>query len=151
MSDTLQDIVSIIKDVVGDHIEVNGPITRDMSINSDLELESIDLVVISEKIQNRFGDAVDFTGWLSGMEMDDLELLIHGNELTIKGERKKPELKDASWRRRERGFGRFSRVLELPDDVDAEKVEAHFRNGVLLIELPKREEAKPRRIEVKAN
>jgi HSP20 family protein len=88
---------------------------------------------------------------LPGMEMDDLEILIHGNELTIKGERKKPELKDASWRRRERGFGRFSRALELPDDVDAEKVEAHFRNGVLLIELPKREEAKPRRIEVKAN
>jgi len=85
------------------------------------------------------------------MEMDDLEILIHGNELTIKGERKRPELKDGSWRRCERGLGRFSRVLELPDDVDAQTVEAHFRNGVLLIELPKREETKPRRIEVKAD
>ena len=88
---------------------------------------------------------------LPGMEMDDLEILVHGNDLTVKGERKRPEVKDGSWRRRERGFGRFSRVFELPDDVDVHKVEAHFKNGVLLIELPKREETKPRRIEVKVD
>ena len=71
--------------------------------------------------------------------------------LTIKGERKTPSFDQGGWHRRERGYGRFNRTLELPTDVESDKVEAHFKHGVLLIELPKREEAKPRRIEVKAD
>ena len=69
---------------------------------------------------------------------------------TEQGERKEPEITDSTWHRRERGFGAFSRTFELPSDVDAGKVEARLNHGVLLIELPKREAEKPRRIEVKS-
>ena len=85
---------------------------------------------------------------LPGVEMDDLEIHVTGDELSIKGQRKSPETTKARWHRRERGFGQFSRTLTLTEQVDAQKVKAHFNNGVLLIELPKREEDRPRRISV---
>jgi HSP20 family protein len=87
---------------------------------------------------------------LPGMSMDELEIYVQeGNQLSIKGERKRSEVENGTWHRRERGFGSFTRVLELPFPVDADKVEAHFKHGVLTLALPKREDAKPRRIEVK--
>ena len=88
---------------------------------------------------------------LPGLNMDDLQIFVsNGNQLTISGERKEPASEGISWHRRERGYGRFTRVIELPSLVDEEHVEAHFKLGVLTIKLPKREEAKPRRITVKA-
>ena len=87
---------------------------------------------------------------LPGMELEELEILVHENQFTIQGERKQPELPEATWHRCERGFGKFSRTFQFSEDVDADKVEARFQQGVLLIELPKREEVKPRRIEVKS-
>jgi HSP20 family protein len=54
------------------------------------------------------------------------------------------------WHRQERGFGRFSRTVTLPFAVDASKVDAHFENGVLRVQLAKHESAKPRMIAVKA-
>lgn len=88
---------------------------------------------------------------LPGMELSDLEILVHGNQLSIKGERAEPSGEEMKWHRQERGYGKFTRLVELPFDLDQAKVEAEFRNGVLAITLPKREESKPRRIEVKAN
>jgi HSP20 family protein len=88
---------------------------------------------------------------LPGMKLDDLEIFVTGaNQLTISGERKEPAGNGAAWHRRERGYGKFTRVIELPGAVDEDKVEAQFKLGVLTITLPKREEAKPRRIAVKA-
>lgn len=88
---------------------------------------------------------------LPGMELDELEIyLTGGNQLTIKGKREAPSHEKGTWHRRERGQGNFSRVLTLPQEVDADRIQAEFRNGVLCVTLPKREEAKPRRIEVKA-
>lgn len=87
---------------------------------------------------------------LPGMELSDLEIYVNsGNLLTIQGQRKEPETAKGTWHRRERGYGKFSRVFELPTEVQPDKVEAHFRHGVLMVVLPKREEVKPRRIEVK--
>src|SRR5210317_1082347 len=87
---------------------------------------------------------------LPGMELGDLEIFVNGDDqLSIKGERKPPEIAKASWHRRERGFGSFSRLMSLPHNVDAENVHAEFKNGVLTIAMPKKEESKPRRIEVK--
>ncbi len=87
---------------------------------------------------------------LPGFELEDLEILVTGgNQLSIKGERMPPKLEGGTWRRRERGFGKFSRSIELPNDVDAENVSAELKLGVLTISLPKREEVKPRKIEVK--
>lgn len=88
---------------------------------------------------------------LPGMEMSDLEIYVNGgNQLSIKGERKLPSSNEGTWHRRERGYGKFARVIELPHLVDAEKVQASFKHGVLTIALPKQEASKPRKIEVKA-
>ncbi len=89
---------------------------------------------------------------LPGLELDELEIFVSGtNQLTLKGQRKQPELKEGTWHRQERGFGSFSRTLQLPEDVDPDQVTAEFKNGVLTVTLPKKTEIKPRRIEVKGS
>ena len=89
---------------------------------------------------------------LPGFNIDDLDIYVTGgNQLSIKGERKHPELENGTWHRQERGFGAFNRAVELPGHVDADNVSAEFCHGVLTITLPKSEEAKPRKITVKAN
>lgn len=88
---------------------------------------------------------------LPGLKLEDLEIYVTGgNQLTISGKRKQPADNGTAWHRRERGYGRFTRVIELPSAVNEDKVEAQFKLGVLTITLPKSEEAKPRRITVKA-
>src|SRR5262249_37870347 len=72
-----------------------------------------------------------------------------GNQLTIQGERKAPEIMGAVWVRQERPVGRFTPVLGLPALVDGDRVEAKYEYGVLRLSLPKPEAAKPRKIEVK--
>ena len=96
-------------------------------------------------------DRVYVEAELPGMELDDLEISVHGTQLSIKGERKSPATEHTAWHRQERGFGKFSRVIELSADMDQEGVEACLKNGVLTVTLPKREETKPRRIEIKAD
>jgi HSP20 family protein len=89
---------------------------------------------------------------LPGVTLEDLEITItDGNRLTLKGQRKPPEAGEATWHRRERSFGTFSRTLALPVLVDPDRVEAHFESGDLRVKLPKSPKAKPRRIEVKQN
>jgi HSP20 family protein len=88
---------------------------------------------------------------LPELELTDLEIFVNGdNQLSIKGERKQPGREDGTWHRRERGHGGFSRVDQLPQYVDSDKVTAEMRHGVLTITLPKRKEAKARRVEIKA-
>jgi HSP20 family protein len=88
---------------------------------------------------------------LPELELTDLEIFVKGdNQLSIKGERKQPERENGTWHRRERGYGGFSRMGLLPQYVDSDKVTAELRHGVLTITLPKRKEAKARRIEAKA-
>lgn len=87
---------------------------------------------------------------LPGLTMDDLELYVLGDELTIKGSRQAAQTEDVTYHRRERGVGPFSRMLRLPVQVNAEKVQATLHDGVLSITLPKEQAAVPRRIEVKS-
>lgn len=88
---------------------------------------------------------------LPGLQMNDLEIYVtSGNQLTLKGQRKEPAVEKGVWHRQERGFGTFTRVITLPMDVNADKIEAKFANGVLTITMPKDEAAKPRRIQVLA-
>jgi HSP20 family protein len=84
-----------------------------------------------------------------GMKMDDLELTVLGNELTIKGCFRETKREGVSYHRRERGGGSFTRVLRLPVDLDAEQVQAGLENGVLTVTMPKAASAKARKIEVK--
>ena len=89
---------------------------------------------------------------LPELELTDLEIFVNGdNQLSIKGERKQPERENGSWRLQERGHGSFSRTCELPKYVESDAVTAEVRHGVLTITLPKRREARARRIEVKAS
>jgi HSP20 family protein len=96
-------------------------------------------------------DALHVEAELPGLNLNDLEIYVtSGNQLTIKGERK-PQVPEKGVRHREeRAGGAFSRVLTLPFPVDADKVEARFENGVLVVNLPKHEAAKPRKITVKS-
>jgi HSP20 family protein len=89
---------------------------------------------------------------LPEFELSDLEIFVDGdNQLSIKGEHKQLEREKRMWHRHERVHGSFSRVVELPRYVDSDKVTAELKHGVLTITLPKRQEAKARRIEVNAS
>ena len=89
---------------------------------------------------------------LPELELSDLEIFVNGdNQLSIKGKRKQPEWENGRWHRQERGHGSFSRMCELPQYVASDTVTAEFKHGVLTITLPKRKEARARRIEVKAS
>ncbi|MHB0956007.1 MAG: Hsp20/alpha crystallin family protein [Pirellulaceae bacterium] len=91
---------------------------------------------------------------LPGSNLDSLEIYVtHDRQLHIKGERQQPQAESerATWHRQERGYGSFQRLMELPGSVDSEKVTAEFSDGVLTLTLPKLEEAKARRIEVKGS
>jgi HSP20 family protein len=86
-----------------------------------------------------------------GMNPDDIEINVTGNTLTVSGEKKEEsETRREGAYRSERRFGRFYRALELPDDVDAEKVSADYDNGVLKLCIPRSEARQPKRISVKA-
>ena len=89
---------------------------------------------------------------LPEVELSDLEIVVNGdNQLSIKGERKHSEPSEGMWHRQERGHGSFSRMGELPQYVDSDKVTAELKHGVLTITLPKRKEVKARQIEVKSS
>lgn len=87
---------------------------------------------------------------LPGMKLEDLEIYVVGNQLTIRGERKSEAPKDATVHRTERTYGSFSRVVRLPTEIDAAKVQASFRDGLLTLTLAKAESAKPRKVKVVA-
>jgi HSP20 family protein len=89
---------------------------------------------------------------LPGMEKDNIEVNLSGNRLTIKGEKKQEEeVKKEGYYRSERSYGSFLRTLELPTEVQTDKVKAAFKNGILEIRLPKTEEAKKKETKVKVD
>jgi HSP20 family protein len=88
---------------------------------------------------------------LPGVDPKTLEATVLGNSLTIAGERQNGVGENVTWHRRERGTGRFLRTIDIPAEVDAERVQADYRDGVLRVTLPKAPSARPRRIEIKAN
>ena len=86
---------------------------------------------------------------LPDMKREDIDITVENFVLTIKGEKKfSNEVKEEQFHRIERRYGTFSRSFALPTTVDATKVSADYRNGVLTVRLPLREEAKPRQIKV---
>ena len=89
---------------------------------------------------------------LPGMKRDDFDLSVENNVITLRGERHF-EKKDESdnYHRVERAYGSFTRSFTLPNTVSAEGATADYSNGVLRVTLPKREETKARRIEIKTN
>ena len=95
-------------------------------------------------------DEVVVKAELPGLDKKDIEVNISDSELTLKGEKKKEEkIDEENYYRCERSYGAFLRSVELPTDVQADKVKASFKNGILEIRLPKTEEAKTKEIKVK--
>lgn len=90
-------------------------------------------------------DSAAVTAELPGVAPEGLDISVKNNVLTIAGERKAPEVgEDAARLRRERAYGRFSRIVQLPFRVDRDRVEARFENGVLQIELHRRDRRRRR-------
>ena len=86
---------------------------------------------------------------LPDMTRDDIDVTVDKGTLTIKGEKKfSNEVKDDQYHRIERRYGNFARSFSLPSTVDPSRVAAEYKNGVLTVKLPMREEAKPRQIKV---
>jgi HSP20 family protein len=91
-------------------------------------------------------------GNLPGVNVDDIDITLHDGNLTITADLPKPETKDGvRVRLQERPYGTYSRSIRLPKAVDNNEVEAAYENGVLMLTLPKSEEAQPRQIPIKTN
>lgn len=86
---------------------------------------------------------------LPGLRREDVNVTLQEGAVTIKGERKLDTPKDTPYYVQERVWGTFTRTIQLPTTVNASKIDARFRDGVLEVVLPKTEEAKPKQIEVK--
>lgn len=114
-----------------------------------------------------FGEAFDRTSWLPavdivendheialradlpGVDPKGVDIQVENGRLTLRGERTyEKDVKEEDYRRVERTYGSFVRSFALPNSVDADKIQAEYRNGVLELRLPKRAEAKPKQIKV---
>lgn len=105
------------------------------------------LVNLAEDKDNVYVEAL-----APGIEPESLEVSVLNNTVRIAGE--KPAIKDVkpeAFHRNERGAGKFIRTLSLPVEVDADKVKAEYKNGILLLTLPKAESAKPKQISITVN
>ena len=89
---------------------------------------------------------------LQGIEPKDVDVRVENNVLTLRGERKfDQEVKRESCHRVERAYGTFARSFTLPNIVDTTSIKAEFKDGVLRVTMPKREEAKPKQIQIQIN
>ena len=94
-------------------------------------------------------DAIRVTAELPGVKADEVEITVEGDTLTLRGEkREEHEEKKKDYHRVERRYGAFSRSIHLPSSVDPDKVTARSKDGVLSIDIPKRGDAKPRKIKI---
>ena len=86
---------------------------------------------------------------LPGIDPKDVEIRVEDNTLYLKGERKfEQEVKEEHYHRVERSYGSFARSFSLPNSIDADKVVADYKDGLLTLTMPKREEAKPKTIKI---
>lgn len=87
---------------------------------------------------------------IPGVKNDDLNIQADGNSISVSGERKiEAEGDDVKYHRKEREAGKFSRMVSLPGDIDADKIDAQLKHGVLEVVIPKAEAVKPRQITVR--
>jgi HSP20 family protein len=94
-------------------------------------------------------EQVDVYLFAAGLDPKTLDISLQQNLLTVSGERQAPVREEVNYYRTERFDGPFRRLVTLPDDVDPDRVEAGYRDGVLEIHIKRREATRPRQIEVK--
>lgn len=120
----------------------------DSFFNGDAQGEETRAWVPPVDIQEN-GDAYLFHAELPGMSKEDIHITLENSVLRLSGERKfEKDAKKENYHRVERTYGTFTRTFTLPTQVDSEKVQAAFENGILTITVPKAEVAKPRRIAI---
>src|SRR6202140_336673 len=125
-------------------LEPFGRVAQDEDLVSGTWVRSVDVAETQEKILVRVE--------VPGMKQEDIQIEFENGLLTLKGERKLvKEDNGLTYHRVERAYGNFNRTFTLPRTGDPEKISASYRDGILEIEVPKKEEAKPKqiRIEVK--
>jgi len=96
------------------------------------------------------GDAAVMVAEIPGVKQDDLELTVMHDTVTLKGRRSIEEANGNRYYRRERVSGDFARTITLPDPVDPDSVKAEYADGVLTVRMGKAQEAKPRKVEIRA-
>jgi len=95
-------------------------------------------------------DGIVITADLPGLKAEDVEVTIENGVLTLKGERTLEEITDGeTYHRVERSYGKFERSFSVPNSVDPKKIDARFINGEMTLNLPKRDESKPRSVKIK--
>ncbi len=104
-------------------------------------------IVPNVEIYDRTNEIV-FRAQLPGVKKEDIDLSIAKDSLTLKGEVKKEEEAGTAYYVNEISYGSFARTVELPVEVESEKAKATFKDGILELVLPKREEAKPKEIKI---
>ncbi len=86
---------------------------------------------------------------IPGVKKEDVKLSVHDGQLVISGERKAPNFGDnATWVKKEIFRGKFKRAIELPDDAEVNKISAEYRDGILLVNIPKKVEAQEKEIQI---
>ncbi len=122
-------------------LEPFGRVTPDEDLVSGTWVPPVDVAETQEKILVRVE--------VPGMKQEDIQIEFENGLLTLKGERKLvKEDNGLTYHRVERAYGNFNRTFTLPRTVDPEKISASYRDGVLEIEVPKKEEAKPKQIKI---
>ena len=120
----------------------------DSFFNSDAQGEETRAWVPPVDIQEN-GDSYLFHAELPGMSKEDIHITLENSVLRLSGERKfEKDAKKENYHRVERTYGTFTRTFTLPTQVDPEKVQAAFENGILTITVPTAEQAKPRQIAI---
>jgi HSP20 family protein len=131
------------------------------------ELESMEIDRLNRMFSDFYGESFGSRAWVPAVDIyetdthevvikaelpdvkkEDIGVSVENNVLTLTGERKPEQSKREQFQRVERRFGSFSRSFTLPTSVDAGQIAASYKDGVLTIRLPRREEAKPRQITV---
>jgi HSP20 family protein len=113
------------------------------------DLTTRDWLPAAEVVENE--NAMIFTFEVPGLEQKDINISMENGMLTISGEKVSTEHKETDYLRSERWYGKFSRSFSLPPSVDTANVSAQLRNGILTVTVPKKEEARPKKVEIRVS
>ena len=117
--------------------------------NFGMDFESSDTVWKPSVDITETEESYELKAEIPGMDKKDIKISIQENVLVLSGEKRKEEVQDdKNYHRVERSYGKFERSFRLPHEVKADEVKAKYKDGVLSVEIPKAEEAKPKEISV---
>jgi HSP20 family protein len=134
----LDDLRSAVDQVFGNYMERPGRMRLFRGVFPALN--------ITENEDNLY-----LTAELPGIDPKEIDITATADSITLRGERKESSAgKEVNYHQREREFGTFRRIIDLPTKIDTDKINASYKNGILKVVLPKAEEVKPKQIAIKA-